>query len=182
MCGYPALYVEGYAVPPSAFHLTENGEYEAAVDGTMGHAWCMVYDEKTKCGISGNIPRALREQQGQKRITGSGSVRCDTGGNIFPYYAGRIILTVFPILAGAAGILAILYIQAAVRRGGRKRRWPQERRRRYLYYVQRDDQNGCTGRKRRGYPSAVSRKTLSSLKSACPEITEDDWEWHMTVL
>ena len=23
----------------------------------------------------------------------------------------------------------------------------------------------------------VSRKTLSSLKSACPEITEDDWEW-----
>ena len=44
MNGFPARYAEGYAVPASAFSLDENGEYAARIDGTMGHAWCQVYD------------------------------------------------------------------------------------------------------------------------------------------
>ena len=47
MCGYQSIYVEGLVVPASAFKEKENGTYEAQVDGTMGHAWCEVYDEKT---------------------------------------------------------------------------------------------------------------------------------------
>lgn len=31
MCGYAAIYTEGYAVPPSAFVLQEDGSYTAAV-------------------------------------------------------------------------------------------------------------------------------------------------------
>ena len=45
MCGYPSRYAEGYAIPPSAFVEREDGRYEARIDGTMGHAWCQVYDE-----------------------------------------------------------------------------------------------------------------------------------------
>lgn len=44
MNGVPARYAEGYAVPESAFVPSEDGAYEARIDGTMGHAWCQVYD------------------------------------------------------------------------------------------------------------------------------------------
>ncbi len=44
ICGYPARYVQGYAVPASAFHLQDDGTWIAEVTGEMGHAWCEVYD------------------------------------------------------------------------------------------------------------------------------------------
>lgn len=46
MSGFPARYAEGYAVPASAFSPAEGGGYEAQISGTMGHAWCQVYDEE----------------------------------------------------------------------------------------------------------------------------------------
>ena len=46
MRGYPARYAEGYAIPPSAFERTGNGTYNAVIDGSMGHAWCQVFDEE----------------------------------------------------------------------------------------------------------------------------------------
>lgn len=45
ICGYPARYVQGYAIPPSAFHRQENGSYTAEVTGEMGHAWCEVSED-----------------------------------------------------------------------------------------------------------------------------------------
>ena len=44
MLGVTARYVEGYAVPASAFQEQSDGTYHATVDGTMGHAWCQVWD------------------------------------------------------------------------------------------------------------------------------------------
>lgn len=44
MCGYPSVYIEGYAVPASAFEQAEDGTWEAQVEGSMGHAWCQVYE------------------------------------------------------------------------------------------------------------------------------------------
>lgn len=44
MLGVTARYVEGYAVPASAFQEQSDGTYRATVDGTMGHAWCQVWD------------------------------------------------------------------------------------------------------------------------------------------
>lgn len=43
-CGYPARYVEGYAVPPSAFERQEDGTYKAVVTDRMAHAWCETFD------------------------------------------------------------------------------------------------------------------------------------------
>ncbi len=44
MYGYPARYVQGYAVPASAFQRQGDGRYQAEVTGEMGHAWCEVYE------------------------------------------------------------------------------------------------------------------------------------------
>ena len=179
MCGYPALYVEGYAVPPSAFHLTENGEYEAAVDGTMGHAWCMVYDEKNEMWdirehTPGSSGTAGTEENNWVQDL-SGVTRAEI---FFRTTPGRIILTVFPILAGEAGILAILYIQAAVRRGGRKRKMARRKEGEGICTMYREmTRMAALDGRDVDIRQPVSRKTLSSLKSACPEITEDDWEW-----
>lgn len=43
MMGYPVRYVEGYAIPASAFSRQEDGTYLAVADGTMGHAWCETF-------------------------------------------------------------------------------------------------------------------------------------------
>lgn len=45
ICGYPARYVQGYAIPPSAFHRQEDGSYVAEATGEMGHAWCEVAED-----------------------------------------------------------------------------------------------------------------------------------------
>lgn len=43
-CGYPSRYVEGYAVPPSAFKRQEDGTYKATVTDGMAHAWCETFE------------------------------------------------------------------------------------------------------------------------------------------
>lgn len=45
ICGYPARYVQGYAIPPAAFHRQEDGSYTAEATGEMGHAWCEVSED-----------------------------------------------------------------------------------------------------------------------------------------
>lgn len=47
MMGIPARFAEGYAIPASAFSQQENGQYVAEVEGSMGHAWCEVWQEDT---------------------------------------------------------------------------------------------------------------------------------------
>lgn len=47
MMGIPARFAEGYAIPASAFSQRENGPYVAEVEGSMGHAWCEVWQEDT---------------------------------------------------------------------------------------------------------------------------------------
>lgn len=46
MCGYPARYVEGYAVSPSDFSRYEDGTYRATVTDESAHAWCEVFDNE----------------------------------------------------------------------------------------------------------------------------------------
>ena len=46
-CGYPARYVEGYAVSPEAFVRQEDGTYQAVVKDKMAHAWCETFDDET---------------------------------------------------------------------------------------------------------------------------------------
>ena len=46
MCGYPARYVEGYAVSASDFTRYEDGTYHATVTDESAHAWCEVFDDE----------------------------------------------------------------------------------------------------------------------------------------
>lgn len=43
--GYPARYVEGYAIPESEFKIQQDGTYKAVVKDDMAHAWCEVFDQ-----------------------------------------------------------------------------------------------------------------------------------------
>ncbi len=52
MWGFPARYVQGYAVPASAFERQEDGRYTANVTGEMGHAWCEVFAASDEAGPS----------------------------------------------------------------------------------------------------------------------------------
>lgn len=179
MCGYPALYVEGYAVPPSAFHLDKNGEYEAVVDGTMGHAWCMVYNEETEMwevmehtpGSSGTA--GTEENNWAQDLSGVSRAE-----KFFRTAPGRVILTVSLFLAVVAGFVAVLYIQAAVRRGRRKRRMSCRKEGEGICVMYREmTRMADLDKKDVDIRQPVSRETLSSLKSVCPEIPEEDWEW-----
>lgn len=60
--------MEGLVVPASAFKEKENGTYEAQVDGTMGHAWCEVYDEKTGEWITMEHTPASSRNEMQERM------------------------------------------------------------------------------------------------------------------
>lgn len=46
-CGYPARYVEGYAISPDAFTRQEDGTYKAVVTDNMAHAWCETFNPET---------------------------------------------------------------------------------------------------------------------------------------
>lgn len=79
MCGYPSVYVEGYAVPASAFRQQADGSYRAFIDGTMGHAWCKVYDGKwtdkehtlpAEGGTAEELPQAEARQENETEAAG----------------------------------------------------------------------------------------------------------------
>ena len=114
MCGYPAVYAEGYAVPPSAFVLQEDGSYRAEIDGSMGHAWCQVYDETEGSWIdvehtpaaSGAAAEDVREQETPE------NAKEDADGRE-GVCAQRIFLAAGVVLLLSAGLIMV---QAAVRR------------------------------------------------------------------
>ena len=106
--------MEGLVVPASAFKEKENGTYEAQVDGTMGHAWCEVYDEKQESGSQWNIRRHLQETRCRERMRQNKKKENSFKSNqVF-----RLIVCVV-FVAGAA--FGGVFIQAVVR-GKRHRR------------------------------------------------------------
>ena len=124
MMGYPARYVEGYAVPASAFSRQADGTYLAVADGTMGHAWCETFEdgewtvrEHTPASDGSASPgsetqtasdSALRHgQAGDQEKAGPGAMRI----------AGRAAL----LLAIVGCVIGAFFLQAAVRRKRRLR-------------------------------------------------------------
>lgn len=114
MCGYQSIYVEGLVVPASAFKEKENGTYEAQVDGTMGHAWCEVYDEKTGEWITmEHTPASSRNE-----MQGADAAKQKKENSFKSNQVFRLIVCVV-FVAGAA--FGGVFIQAVVR-GKRHRR------------------------------------------------------------
>lgn len=115
MCGYPSVYVEGYAVPASAFYQAEDGSWQARVDGSMGHAWCQVYEEDEGIWVNREHTPAALGSGAEEMSEAETRTEADYAANIIRglgIAAATVIL--FLLLAGA------FLLQAAFRR--RKRR------------------------------------------------------------
>lgn len=75
MLGVTARYVEGYAVPASAFQEQSDGTYHATVDGTMGHAWCQVWDSSAGRWINEEHTPAASQALQAEQAKAAGSTR-----------------------------------------------------------------------------------------------------------
>ena len=123
-CGYTARYAEGYAVPASAFHRNNSGGYSAQITGSMGHAWCQVYEEQT--GEWMDMEHTPPAPEGADiQPPASDSVREGTVRNE-PEGANTWLRSLPVWTAAAAGVVIlgffVFFGQAAVRSAGRKRR------------------------------------------------------------
>ena len=77
MLGITARYVEGYAVPASAFQEQSDGTYQATVDGTMGHAWCQVWDSSAGRWINEEHTPAASQSLQAEQAKADNSARTD---------------------------------------------------------------------------------------------------------
>lgn len=177
--GFQARYVQGYAVPASAFAEQEDGTYQAEVTGEMGHAWCETYDgtwtvREHTLPYLGDGPQALApaansEPAGNEEKSGS-----DTG-------TGKVLLPVV-LTVGIIGIsICIFLIQGAARR---KKRRVEGRSYRHG--------KGILALYKNLYEIAVflgmeakedvDTEAFHTLKKVLPEISAEEWEWIQTLV
>lgn len=171
-CGYSARYVEGYAVPASAFHQNESGEYEAQVTGAMGHAWCQVYDEQIGEWLDmEHTPPAPDDASGQPPAA---SMRDEMT------VRERIMYDIFPVLIPvcfAAALCVILFFgQAAVRTAGRKQRFRKKKggegiREMYDAVIKTAVYQGMK------IKDPLREGISEELYTEYPEIEAEEWEW-----
>ena len=176
MSGFPARYVSGYAVPASAFSETAEGEYEARIDDTMGHAWAQVYDlqrevwldqEHTPAALPSAEDLAADEQGSGEREAEPAQVR----GGLSALSAGVLA----GILTPAALILFVL-LQARVRRAGMRRRFSRKKDgtgviSMYESILRTAEFLGL------GSGSLPDESLTKLLSEDFPEISAADWKW-----
>lgn len=174
MCGYPARYAEGYAVPASAFSENGNGGYTARIDGSMGHAWCQVYDSRTGNWIDADhTPAAPRSQF---REEPGGADKSETGEQLQNTALWRV-LTVIVICATVLIVLsAVTAAQAAVRRKYLRKRFEETGNGRGILAMYESIlrtaryQGTETG-------DIFDAHTAEILECAYPEISGREWKW-----
>lgn len=84
VCGYPARYVEGYAIPPNAFQEQSDGTYKAVVTDEMAHAWCEVFGENEGMGWEvkeHTPPYRVNSQTIVRAVSNNGNSAQGAGGN-----------------------------------------------------------------------------------------------------
>lgn len=173
MCGYPARYVQGYAVPPSAFHRQEDGSYAAEVTGEMGHAWCEVSEDGEWILKEHTLPyHGARPENGIPAASESGRswTRNAVGW-------GLLIVDIFT--AGAVCLLALFllfFAQAAIRR---QRKYQRFRRVRQGLGIQRMYRAVYDMAVFQGMEDAdiLSVQGFRQLRDSFPEIPPEDMEW-----
>ncbi len=120
MCGFPSRYVQGYAVPASAFHRQEDGRYTADITGEMGHAWCEVSENGEWILKEHTLPYyGARPRSGIPAVS-------ENGRSWVPNAAGRVLLALKLCAVVFACFLAaalLFFSQAALRRQHRYRRF-----------------------------------------------------------
>lgn len=191
ICGYPSVYIEGYAVPASAFEQAEDGTWEAQVEGSMGHAWCQVYEGADRGWVNkehtpaspGNPGNGSTAEPIREPASGQDAV-VETG---FGWQASAALAAGMSLLTVSAAILA----------------WASIRRKRFRKETA-DSAEGnglpamyggavkLAGLARRSASRPVSRKKsrikkenvdafgeegLELLKKEFPEVSSEEWDW-----
>lgn len=70
-CGYPARYVSGYAVDPSAFTDQPDRTYKAMITDEMAHAWCEVFDPEKGWIVQEHTLSYMGDDELESQSTGS---------------------------------------------------------------------------------------------------------------
>ena len=176
MSGFPARYVSGYAVPASAFSETAEGEYEARIDDTMGHAWAQVYDlqrevwldqEHTPAALPSAEDLAADEQGSGEREAEPAQVR----GGLSALSAGVLAGILIP-----AALTLFVLLQARVRRAGMRRRFSRKKDgtgviSMYESILRTAEFLGL------GSGSLPDESLTKLLSEDFPEISAADWKW-----
>lgn len=176
-CGYTARYVEGYAVPASAFEKNnESGKYEAAITGDMGHAWCQVYDGQTMTWKDAEhtppAPEGISSGQPAASFAGEQS---EEDGRIFVHVPVWLIVS-----AGIAVFAVLLFFgQAGIRSARRERRFYEKTcgkgiREMYAAVVRTAQFQGIA------ITDPLGENTAGCLAEAYEELEEEEWTWIYT--
>ena len=178
MCGYPARYAEGYAVPASAFEETADGRYEARIDGSMGHAWCQVYDESSGEWLDMEHTPSAAENGTEHAGGGEGVTFSEQDGTGYSY-ASAALRVILPTAVSVLLLLAAVYAQAGIRRRRLHREMHIRKGGRGILAVFRSVLKTAkyqSGAKEygEGFPPEAAVKRL---KEEYPEITEEGWDW-----
>ena len=177
-CGYTSRYAEGYAIPASAFHQNESGEYEAEITGSMGHAWCQVYNEQTDTWTDmEHTPPAPEGEAGQPPATDSVRERSlhpssERSGRLF----GFLPVWVAAVFGIAAVGTILFFLQAAVRSARRKQQFHRKSggegiRRMYGAVLETARFQGME------VQEALGENTAEQLAGEYPELKKEEWEW-----
>ena len=182
MCGYPSAYVEGYAVPASAFYQAEDGSWQAYIDGSMGHAWCRVYDEDEGGWVNREHTPAASGSVTEKMSEAEPRTEADRGDNIIRgLRTAAAVLILLLFLAGA------FLLQAAFR--WRKRRAGMAYTAEgsgipamYDAVLKTAKAAGGSGKGSadtyaRGSADDLGMGRLDALKSDFPQISGEEWDW-----
>ena len=171
-CGYTARYAEGYAIPASAFHETEDGQYEAQITGEMGHAWCQVYDEETGGWTDmEHTPPAPGDTAGQPPAASS-----DYEETIRERIVYDILPVLIPVCAAAVLFMILFFIQAAVRTARREQRFRKEKggdgiREMYAAVIKTAAFQGIE------IQEPLKEDLVGRLYEVYPELKEEEWKW-----
>ena len=180
-CGYTARYAEGYAVPASAFSQNDSGGYTAQITGSMGHAWCQVYEETTgewmdmehtppaPEGADIQPPAAdSSDFSGQQGEGEEGKRNSDSYGPVFRWTAA--------VLGTAAAGVMFFLIQAAIRLARRKKSFSRKKDgegicEMYSVLIKTAEFQGMK------IKDPLDESTPEYLEQEYPELKKEEWNW-----
>lgn len=179
MCGYPSRYVQGYAVPASAFRRQEDGSYTAKVTGDMGHAWCQVLEDGKWITKEHTLPyHGARPEPG---IPAASSGRHAWTRNAAGWGLFFLKSCAVCILCLGAAILLLL-TQAALRRQRRYRKFRSVRRGAGIRRIYRALYDTAVFQGMEP-TDLLSLQGFETLRDYFPEIPSESMEWlYQTVL
>lgn len=170
--GYPARYVEGYAIPASAFTMQQDGSYQAVVTGEMGHAWCETFEGEW------NIREHTLPYQGNEAdavppaYTDADNMRAEITQKALRRVAAAGCVVV---------LLTVFWGQAAFRRRIRMRQNNSRRTKAGILsiYLTLCEMAGVLGTK---IQDPLCSESFRKMQTALPEISKPDWEWIQNIV